>query len=130
MNEAIQQTVLFEEITAAELFDIYTDPDKHSALHGGAKTSITKHEGKTFSLLNGNLTGKNLMVVPGRMIVQAWRGNVWHKDDLDSILTLIFSDTKEGAKIEMIHAATPDQFPDKWGEIYWNPLRDYLAKNK
>lgn len=127
MNESIQQTVHFKGTTAAELFNIYTNPEKHSAIHGGAETKITKEEGDTFSLMNGNLTGRNLKIVPNRMIVQTWRGNIWKEDDPDSILTLIFSDTKDGAQIEMIHAATPEQFPDKWEEIYWTPIREYLS---
>lgn len=82
-------------------------------MHGGAKTSITKKEAEPFSLMNGNLTGRNLMIVPDRMIVQSWRGNIWEEDNLDSVLTLIFSDTENGAQIDLIFAATPSQFPDR-----------------
>lgn len=131
MNEAFQQKVQFKNTTPEELFDIFMNPKKHSALHGGAETKISKKVGDKFSLINGNLTGKNLMIVPGRMIVQAWRGNVWKKDDLDSILTLIFSDTKDGAQIEMVHAFTPSQFNELWDEVYWQPIKQYLKqKNK
>ncbi len=129
MNNTILQKVEFEGTTAAELFDIYVTPEKHSAIHGGAKAKITKKEGDTFSLLDGNLTGENLKIIPNRMIVQTWRGNIWEEDDLDSVLTLVFSDTKEGAKIEVVHAYTPDQFHEKWEEVYWNPIREYLKKS-
>ena len=71
MNQVIKQTATFEAATAADLFGIYTDPDKHSALHDGAETDISGREGDDFSLLNGMLTGRNLMVVPDKMIVQA-----------------------------------------------------------
>ncbi len=127
MNEAIHHHVHFNGATAADLFEIYTNSQKHSAIHGGAETTITKNEGETFSLLNGNLTGKNLKIVSGRMIVQSWRGNIWEEEDPDSIVTLIFSDTEEGAKIELVHAGTPDPFPDRWEEIYWAPIREYLS---
>lgn len=70
MNEAIHQNVQFKNTTATELFNIYTYPEKHAAVHNGAETKITKHEGDSFSLLNGKLTGKNLKVVPNRIIVQ------------------------------------------------------------
>ncbi len=33
------------------------------------------------------------------MIVQTWRGNVWKKDDLDSILTLVFTNTPKGGQL-------------------------------
>lgn len=126
MNKAIQQRVHFKNTTAAELFDIFLDPKKHSAIHGGAETKISKKEGDSFSLLNGNLTGKNLLVVPDKMIVQTWKGNVWKADDPVSILTLLFSDTKNGAQIEMVHAFTPTQFTELWNEVYWLPIKGLL----
>jgi activator of HSP90 ATPase len=128
MNKVIEQRVQFDATTAKELFEIFLTAKKHAAIHGGAKTKISKHEGEEFSLLNGNLTGRNLMVVPNKMIVQSWRGNVWKKDDLDSILTLVFSNIKDGAQIEMVHAFTPSQFTELWNEVYWQPIRKYLRK--
>jgi activator of HSP90 ATPase len=130
MNKAIQQQIRFKNTTAEELFDIFLNADKHSAIHGGAKAKISKKEGDAFSLLNGNLIGKNLMIVPNRMIVQSWRGNVWKSTDLDSVLSLIFSDVKGGAQIEMVHAFTPSQFTELWDEVYWQPLRRYLDDKK
>lgn len=128
MNKAIEQKIKFANTSAAALFDIFLDSKKHAAIHGGAKTKISAKEGETFSLLNGNLTGKNLKVVSNKMIVQSWRGNVWKESDLDSILILVFYDVKDGAQIEMVHAFTPDQFIELWDEVYWRPIKDYLEK--
>lgn len=128
MNKTIEQTINFKGATASELFDIYVDPKKHSLLHNGAKTYISDIEGDNFSLLNGNLNGRNLLVVPDRMIVQSWRGNVWKEDDLDSILTLTFHNTANGARIVMAHSCTPSQFKELWDVVYWKPLRKYLKK--
>jgi len=126
MNKAIEQKVLFKGSTAEQLFDIFVNPKKHSEIHGGSETTISSRAGRRFSLLNGNLTGKNLLIVPNRMIVQTWRGNVWKDDDLDSILTLVFRDTTKGAQIDLVHAFTPDQFVEAWEQVYWQPIRDYL----
>lgn len=130
MNKAIEQKILFKGAMAAQLFDIIVNPKKHSAIHGGAATKISNKEGDTFSLLNGNLNGKNLFIIPGRMIVQAWRGNVWEKDDLDSILILVFSDTENGAQIEMVHAFTPGQFTELWDDVYWQPMKEFIKRGK
>lgn len=129
MNKTIEQQIDFPGSTASDLFEIFLDPEKHSAIHGGAKVIISKKEGSRFSLINGHLKGKNLVIVPDRIIVQSWRGDVWNKDDLDSILTLVFSDTEQGARIDMVHAFTPDQFTEHWEEVYWSPIRDYLSRN-
>jgi activator of HSP90 ATPase len=126
MNKTIEKTIDFKGTTARELFEIYTSSKKHTEIHGGRKAIITDTEGEQFSLLNGNLEGRNLLVVPYRMIVQSWRGNVWRKNDLDSILTLVFSDISRGARIHMTHACTPDQFEEMWDEVYWEPIKAYL----
>jgi activator of HSP90 ATPase len=130
MNKAIEQTVKFEATTPAELFDIFTDPGKHSVILGGSEVIISTKEGAKFSCFDGNVTGKNLLVVPNRMIVQSWRGNVWEKNDPDSILTLVFSAVKNGAQIYMVHANTPDQFEERWNEFYWKPMKQYLKSGK
>jgi len=130
MNKVIEQKVLFKGSTAEELFDIFVNPKKHSEIHGGAEAKISSRAGTRFSLLNGNLKGKNLLIVPNRMIVQTWRGNVWKDDDLDSILTLVFTDTTKGAQIDLVHACTPEQFVELWEQVYWQPIRDYLKASR
>ena len=130
MNKAIEQKILFTGATAEELFDIFVNPEKHSDIHGGATAKISGKEGDSFSLLNGNLNGKNLLIVPHRMIVQSWRGNIWKKDDLDSILILVFANKTNGAEIEMVHAFTPNQFTQLWNEIYWQPIKQFISQGK
>jgi activator of HSP90 ATPase len=130
MNKAIEQKILFKRATAEELFDIFVNPQKHSAIHGGATTKISNKEGDSFSLLNGNLKGKNLLIVPNRMIVQTWRGNVWGKDDLDSILTLVFINTPKGGQIDLVHSFTPSQFTELWDEVYWQPIKEFIKQEK
>lgn len=130
MNKVIEQRIFFKDSTAKRLFDIFVNPKKHSEIHGGADAKISPIAGKRFSLLDGNLKGKNLFIVRNRMIVQTWRGNVWKKDDLDSILTLVFTDTAKGAQIDLVHSFTPDQFIELWEQVYWQPIREYLKTNQ
>jgi activator of HSP90 ATPase len=130
MNKVIEQNILFKGSTAEQLFDIFMNPEKHSEIHGNAATKISSKEGESFSLINGNLTGKNLLVIPNRMIVQTWRGNVWDKPDLDSILALVFTNTPKGAKIQLVHAFTPDQFNELWEQVYWKPIREFLKRRQ
>ena len=130
MNSVIEQTVTFKNTTPEELFDIFLDSNKHSQILGGAVVKISKNEGDGFTCLNGNLTGKNLMIVPNRMIVQSWRGNIWTKEDLDSILILTFTPITDGAQIYLVHSNTPDQFTELWDKVYWQPLKEYLEKKK
>lgn len=52
--------------------------------------------------------GRNLVVVPKRMIVQAWRGTPWSDDDLDSVLVLTFETCASGARVKLVQAMVPD----------------------
>lgn len=128
MYKTIEQIISFKDTTPEELFDIFLDAKKHSEILGGAEVKITNQEGDKFTCMDGHITGKNLMIIPNRMIVQSWRGNVWEKDDLDSILVLVFSKTKNEAQIRMMHANTPDQFTELWDRFYWQPMKAYLKK--
>jgi activator of HSP90 ATPase len=128
MTHVIQHSVEFEKTTPEELFDLLTDSRKHSEIIK-AKVRIGREAGDSFSAFNGMVTGKNLIVVPNKLLVQSWRGNVWKEDDLDSIVILTFTATKRGAKIDLVHANVPEQFVkvEKWNELYWAPMKAYLA---
>lgn len=130
MNAAIEQTIFFKNSSPEELFDIFLDEKKHSEILGGAEVKISRNEGDLFTCLNGLLRGKNLRIVPDRMIVQSWRGDVWKEDDLDSILTLTFMPVKGGTEIYMVHSNTVDRFTERWDHVYWKPIKKYLKSIK
>jgi hypothetical protein len=130
MNKKIEKAIKFTGATAAELFDVYVKPQKHSILDGGAETKISAAVSEDFSLLNGNLSGKKLLLLLNRMIVQFSSGNVWEENDFDSIQTFVFSDTKTGAQICVMHSCTPKQFEHLWKQAYWDPIKEFLSKNE
>jgi activator of HSP90 ATPase len=126
-TKTIQQVAHFEGVSPDELFDIFQDAEKHSALIG-AKVIIDQTAGGGFTRFDGAVTGKNLLIIPKRLTVRAWRGNAWKESDLDSIEIMIFNELPGGAHIELVHSVLPEQFQDRWNELYWEPLRDYLKK--
>ena len=77
------------------------------------------------------LRGRNLLIVPGKMIVQAWRSNHWKKNDADSILILTFSRAGSGGRVDLVHANVPEHdhegVTEGWKKYYWKPWRSYLA---
>lgn len=129
MNKVIEQTIRFENTPPETLFDIFTDPEKHAAIIGSG-VIISAKEGAEFSCFDGNVTGRNLLIIPGKMIVQSWRGNVWKKNDPDSVLILVFTKVKSAAEIYMAHNNTPKQFVEQWDAFYWKPLKRYLKLMK
>jgi activator of HSP90 ATPase len=129
MTKAIQQSVQFTA-PAEELFEMYFDSKKHSAATGG-RTRISRKVGGAFTAWNGQLRGKNLLIVPKKMIVQAWRATHWPASDPDSILILRFSKASGGGQVDLVHANVPEHdhkgVSEGWPKYYWQPWKKHLA---
>ncbi|MBI3668580.1 MAG: SRPBCC domain-containing protein [Acidobacteria bacterium] len=128
----MQQSVVFQA-SPAELFEIYMDSKKHSAATG-SPAKISRKVGGRFTAFDGMLRGKNLAILPQRMIVQAWRAAHWKKADPDSILILWFRKAPGGGCIDLVHAGVPpyDHRGVRAGrpKYYWKPWKAYLAQRR
>lgn len=114
-----------------ELFDLYMDSQKHSTATK-AEASVSREVGGEFTAFHGRLRGRNLLIVPNRLIAQSWRASPWKETDLDSVLILTFSEAPGGAQIDLVHANVPehayDIIHDGWPKYYWGPWRAYLEQ--
>jgi activator of HSP90 ATPase len=135
MPNTFQQRVTFTGHTPEELYDIYLDSERHAAAVG-AEAWIEPKVGGRFEIFGkGAVHGRNLLLDPGRMIVQAWRGAVWAKDDPDSIVVLTFAPTDRGARIDLLHANVPEAArgsvnPEAWNRMYWHAWKAHLPSDK
>jgi activator of HSP90 ATPase len=132
MTKAIQQSVEFNA-SPNTLFETYMDSKKHSAATG-APARINRRTGGRFTAFGGMLCGRNLLLIPGKMIVQAWRSSQWKAKDPDSILILWFSKTAGGGRIDLVHAGVPEHdhtgVTEGWSKYYWEPWKAYLARRR
>ena len=128
--QTIEQTVELP-IPSDRLFDAYLDPAEHARITGSAVT-IGPEVGAVFSAFGGTITGRNLLIVPKRLIVQAWRASTWKETDLDSILVLLFDSGRIGGRIKLAHVNVPDHdhqgVTEGWEKYYWTPWRAHLAR--
>jgi activator of HSP90 ATPase len=126
---AIEQVV---ELPASSdcLFDAYLDPLEHGRITGSL-VAISSAIGSEFSAFNGLIRGRNLLIVPKRMIVQSWRAASWTETDLDSVVVLVFDPTVTGGRITLTHSNVPEHdhqgVTDGWEKYYWTPWRAYLG---
>ena len=129
MTPIIQQTVRFRA-SPQTLFDLYVDSKKHSA-STGARAEISRKAGGKFTAFDGKLGGKNLLIVPGKQIVQLWRATHWRKEDW-SILVLTFGRAAGGGQVDLVHVGVPayDQKGVRkgWPKYYWRPWKKFLRK--
>jgi activator of HSP90 ATPase len=128
MTKTIQQSVKFNASPEA-LYEMYMDSRKHSAFTG-MPAKLGRKVGSGFTAFGGMLEGQTLMLVPGKMIVQAWRSSAWKKSDADSILILEFLKDGSGGRVDLAHVKVPEHdhkgVTKGWKKFYWKPWRKYL----
>jgi activator of HSP90 ATPase len=131
MPPAIQQHVEFSA-SPNTLFELYLNSRKHAAATG-VPAKLSRKIGGAWQAYRGVIGGRNLLIVPGRMIVQSWRAKFWKKGDV-SILVLKFTKTRGGARLDLVHVEVPsyDQKGVRggWPKYYWRPWKKYLASQK
>jgi activator of HSP90 ATPase len=129
--KTIEQSVRFSA-SARQLYDIYLDPKRHAAFTGG-RVKISSKPGSAFNAFDGMLSGATLLTVPGKLIVQRWRGYHWKKTDLDSTLILHFVQDGKRGRIDLVHVNVPTHdfagVTGGWKKYYWKPLTAYLRKH-
>ena len=113
MPKTIEQAITFR-VPPERLYRLYLNAREHAAACG------------TF-----------LLLMPGRMIVQTWRGSNWKRSDLDSVLTFTFEGVPGGSRLTMVHANVPDANAKSigsrtggWHGHYWRPWKAYLKRKR
>src|SRR5262249_43014719 len=77
-TKTLQQTVTFKA-SPHEVYDMLMVSKKHRSL-SGEPAKISKKVGGKFTAWGSHLSGINLVLKPGKKIVQAWRGTGWWPD--------------------------------------------------
>jgi len=130
MARAIQQSVTLKA-SPQKLFNAFLDSKLHSAITG-APAKVSRKVGGRFTAHGGALRGKNLLIVPGKLVVQAWRSTNFKASDPDSVLILQFSSAPGGGRIDLTHVGVAPQdlrgVTLGWPKYYWKPWKKYLAK--
>jgi activator of HSP90 ATPase len=93
----------------------------------GAPAEIEAREGGAFSCFGGLIVGRQVELVPGRRIVQAWRVANW-EPGVYSLARFELHADGAGTRIVFDHTGFPqDQaahLEAGWEANYWKPLRE------
>lgn len=113
-----------------EVYNAYIDPKLQSRFTGVSAKGGQK-KGSEFNYSDGYITGKTMMLVKGKRIVQLWKTSEWPEGSPYSMLDLRFEKKGNQTELTMIHSKVPKSqvkmYKEGWMEYYWNPLKDYFA---
>ena len=134
MTPSIRSAATYPNVTPGKLYELFMDSSKHTAATG-MPAKISAKVGGNWSAFGGMILGKNLFLIPDRMVVQTWRSSEWKKADPDSILVASFEKSANGgAQVELVHVGVPEYDHEGvtkgWVKFYWEPWKKYLAARK
>lgn len=125
----LRQIAIFDA-SPKELYDMIMDSKKHAAFSGAA-ARISSKVGGRFTAWDGWITGKNIKLVPNKIIVQEWRGEDWPKKHY-SVATFKFEKKGRRTKLTFTQKRIPaDKFKDiskGWKEFYWSKMKEYIER--
>jgi activator of HSP90 ATPase len=113
-----------------EVYEAYLDSRRQTRITG-ATARMSRKVGGRFTAGDGYIRGFNLDLVPGKRIVQAWRGSDW-EDGAYSILTLEMRPRGKGTRMVVDHLGIPDDqragVDQGWHDYYWTPMKTYFEE--
>lgn len=117
----------------AAIYEILTSPRRFEAMTGGRSADIAAEAGGPISLFGGDIRGRNVELVPGRRVVQAWRSQAW-PDGVYSIVR--FELAADGARTKLTFdqsghpAEAQAMLEGGWAQMYWDPMAAILGSGK
>jgi activator of HSP90 ATPase len=123
--EALTSTPQFDALTRlSDALTLLTAP-------GAKPTAISSEVGGSFTLFGGYITGRNLQMVRGERLVQAWRAGGWEAGAF-SIVRFELQAQAHGCKLIFDHRGFPDSqgasLAYGWRVHYWEPLARLLRQ--
>jgi activator of HSP90 ATPase len=112
------------------VYDILTSSEKFAKMTGGRDAKITAEDGGAVSLFGGDIQARNVELVPGKRVVQAWRSGAW-PEGVYSIVRFELQSNGSGTKLTFDQSGYPDEAHDMlsggWQQMYWEPMNAMLA---
>jgi activator of HSP90 ATPase len=132
---SIRQEVTFPA-SPARIYELLTDSGKFAAATG-RPARIEASEGAAFSIFGGYISGRQIELIPGQRVVQAWRGNDWDAG-VYSFVRFTLTPAGSGTKLVVDHNGYPqgkspmyptwhEHLSANWPVFYFEPFAKYLA---
>lgn len=126
---AIHQKVKIPASPAA-VFEALTNSQQFAAMTGGRAADISTEEGGAFSMFGGDIKGRNVELVSGKRVVQAWRSHVW-PEGVYSLVSFSLAGEGQGTRLVFDQVGYPKEAHEMldtgWPKMYWEPMSAMLA---
>jgi len=130
---SVHQEALIDA-TPLEVFTYLTDGETFAAATGAA-ARLEAREGSAFWLFDARIEGRQIELVPGERVVQAWRFGEAHPDVWDpGVYSIVrFTMTEEGGRTRFVvdHGAIPAEWLEHiesgYPIFYAEPMTRYFA---
>ena len=134
MSFAASSGKVYEALTNPAQFEALTKLSDAASLlsaPGAKPTAISAEVGGAFTLFGGYITGRNLEMLPGKRLVQAWRAGGWEPGAF-SVVRFALENKSGGCGLVCDHRGFPDSQGKSlaygWGVHYWEPLAKLLRQ--
>lgn len=125
----IHQEVTIDASPAA-VYGVLTTSEEFVRMTGGRTADISKEAGGAVSLFGGDIRARNVELLPGKRVVQAWRSQAW-PEGVYSIVRFELTPQGKGTKLVFDQAGYPDDahqmLDGGWPKMYWEPMSAMLA---
>ncbi len=111
------------------IYEAWLDSEGHTKMTG-SPAHITDKVGDAFDAWDGYISGRNLELVPGKWIVQAWRGKDYTEADGHSRIEITLAAAEGGTKLTLFHSNIPDNqttHDTGWPKHYFEPMKKYFG---
>ena len=129
----IIQKIIFKNSKAKQVYDLYMNPTLHGMITN-APVKISAKPGSRLEVFGGYISGKTLMAVENRLVVQEWIGSDWKANAGPSVFSLSFEQKGADVVMHVFHANVPDaqaaSLDKGWHDHYWKPWKQYLSGKK
>jgi activator of HSP90 ATPase len=124
---ALHQEVDFS-VSPLRVYQYLLDEKQFSAATG-APAKIAAGDGGSFTAFGGVISGRNIELVPGRRVVQAWRVSNW-EPGVYSLAKFELIARGSGTHLVLDQTGYPasdyNSLVPGWPDHYWNPMRKYF----
>lgn len=128
-TKTIEQTETFKA-TPHDVYELLMVSEKHTEFTG-AKATISREVGGSFTAYDGALSGTILKLVPDSKIVKSWRGSDegWVPGHY-STATFSLEAIDGGTRLTFVQTGVPEasyeQINKGWQTYYWPKMKEYL----